>query len=187
MNQLSNAETALLGLISEKSKHAYEITSDIKSRSMDYWTDISFSNVYKLLAKLEKNKMLTSNTKIAKNNVAQKVYSLTQIGKKALKKKIKELASAWQPSIQPIDVALKNLDLLNKKEVVECLQQYQTSLQETIKGYKELEKYIIDNHGHLANIQLATRRIYILEGEMEWLKIFIQNFSNKNKSMPIQK
>ncbi|MGD9200431.1 MAG: PadR family transcriptional regulator [Chitinispirillia bacterium] len=181
MNNLSNAETALLGLIYEKPKHAYEITSDIKNRSMDYWTDISFSNVYKLLAKLEKNKLLTSKTKIGKNNVAQKIYSLTQTGRDALKNKIKELASSWQPSKQPIDIALKNLVLLEKKIALECLQKYENSLGETIKGYKDLEKYIIDCGGHLANIQLATRRIFILEGEMKWLKSFIQDFINSKK------
>ncbi len=178
LNQLSNAETALLGLISEKQKHAYEITSDIKSRSMDYWTDISFSNVYRLLAKLEKNKLLTSKNKVTKSNVLQKIYSLTQLGRDALKEKIKEIASAWQPSIQPIDIALKNLIILDTKEALECLQKYQTSLEDTIKGYKELEKYIIDNHGHLANIQLATRRIYMLEGEKKWLENFKQNLIN---------
>ena len=179
MINLSNAETALLGLISEKPKHAYEITSDIKSRSMDYWTDISFSNAYKLLAKLEKNKLLTSETKIGKNNVAQKIYSLTQIGRDAFKNKIEELASEWQPSIQPIDIALKNLDILDKKTALECLEKYDKSLKETLKGYKELEKYIIDCGGHLANIQLATRRIFMLEGEMKWLKKFSQDFINK--------
>jgi DNA-binding PadR family transcriptional regulator len=181
MANVSNAETALLGLVSEKPKHAYEITSDIKSRSMDYWTDISFSNTYKLLAKLEKNKLLTSETKIGKNNVAQKIYSLTQMGRDTFKKKIKELSSSWQPSIHPIDIALKNLIILDKKTALECLQRYENSLKETLKGYRELEKYIIDCGGHLANIQLATRRIFMLEGEIKWIKKFIQDFINNNK------
>ncbi len=176
MKPISNAETAILGLISEKPKHAYEITSDITNRSMSYWTDISFSNVYKLLTKLEKNKLLSSKTKIGKNNVVQKIYSLTRPGKAAFKTKLKELASEWQPSIHPIDVALKNLNVLEKKEAVACLQSYQKSLEETIKGYQDLEKYLVDHNAHLANLQLATRRVFILRGETKWLKNFIQEF-----------
>ncbi|MBN2535941.1 MAG: PadR family transcriptional regulator [Spirochaetales bacterium] len=179
MVHLSNAETALVGLISEKPKHAYRITSDIKDRSMDYWTDISFSNIYKLLAKLEKRKILTSKIKVTKNNVTQKIYSLTPLGRETFKSKIKELASAWQPWKQPIDIALKNLIFLDKDEAVECLRKYGTSLEETIQGYKDLETYITDNHGHFANIQLATRRIYMLEGEIKWLKDFIRNFTDR--------
>lgn len=56
MIKISNKEMALLGLLSEKPKHAYEIENDIKERDMRYWTEISKSSIYKLLNKLEKKK-----------------------------------------------------------------------------------------------------------------------------------
>ena len=137
------------------------------------------SSVYKLLKKLEERKFLKSKISLSKNNVAQKVYSVTEQGKKIFKEKIKELVSKWLPSIHPVDVALKNLNLLDKKEAIECLKKYHNSLDETIDSYGKLEKYIIDNHGHLANVQLATRRIYLLKGEKKWLINFIEDFKNK--------
>jgi len=179
MSIISNKEAALLGLLSEKPKHGYEIKLDIEGRSMDYWTEISQPLIYKLLNQLEKRKLLESELKISENNVSQKVYSITEKGKILLKEKIKELASSWQPSIHPIDIALKNLILLDKKEAIECLEKYRISLEETIKGYGELEKYIIENQGHLANIQLATRRIFMLKGELKWLETFMEKFKNE--------
>ncbi|MFC1650304.1 PadR family transcriptional regulator [Candidatus Latescibacterota bacterium] len=181
MSKISNKEAALLGLLSEKSKHAYEIKLDIESRSMDYWTEISMSSVYKLLKKLEKRQIVKSETKLSENNVAQKIYSLTKDGKKMFIAKLKEIASSWQPSIHPVDVALKNLNLLDHKDAVECLEKYHKSLEETIRGYSELEKYIIEKKGHLANIQLATRRIYVLNGERKWLNKFIKEFKDEKK------
>ena len=143
MSTISNREATLIGLLYEKSKYAYEIEIEIKNRSMDYWTEISQSSIYKLLKKLEKRNLLKSNINLSEKNIAQKVYSLTNSGREEFKKKLKEVISEWIPSIHPIDVGLANLYVLNKGEAIECLNKYLKSLDETIKGYGELEKYLI--------------------------------------------
>jgi len=178
MNTISNKETAMLGLLSEKPKHAYEIKLDIENRSMDYWTEISQSSIYKLLNSLEKRNLVKSNIKLSKKNISQKIYTITELGDKLFKAKLKALISEWQPSIHSIDVALKNLNLLDKSEAMECLNKYNSSLKETINGYYELEKYLLDNHAHKANIQLATRRIFMLKGEEKWLNIFMEEYNS---------
>ena len=179
MSTISNKEAALLGLISEKPKHAYEIENDIKERDMRYWTEISMSSVYKLLNKLEKRKLLESKINLSKNNVAQKVYSLTQEGKKALKEKLKALVSTWQPIKHPIDIGLANLELLSRKERINQLTKYSESLDKMIKCYLDLEKFLIDGKCPLGNIQLATRRLYLLKAEKNWLKKFIEDYKNE--------
>ncbi|MFH1174172.1 MAG: PadR family transcriptional regulator [archaeon] len=181
MTTISNKEAALLGLISEKPKHAYEIENDIKERDMRYRTEISMSSIYKLLNKLESIKLLESKVKLSKNNVAQKVYSITNQGKKVFKNKLKELVSAWQPSKHPIDIGLANLNLLNKKEAMEQLTKYSESLDKMIKCYDELEKFLIDGKCHLGNIQLATRRIFLIKAEKKWLSKFIEDFKNESR------
>ncbi|MBU1934464.1 PadR family transcriptional regulator [Patescibacteria group bacterium] len=173
---VSNKEATLLGLISEKSKHAYEIENDIKERDMRYWTEISMSSVYKLLNKLEKKNLLKSEVKLSNKNVVQKIYSLTDQGKIVFENKVKELISTWQPSIYPIDISLANLSLLKKEQVIEGLAKYMESLDNEVKCYQELEKFLIDNKCTLGNIQLATRRIYMLKGEKEWLQGFIPKY-----------
>lgn len=179
MITISNKEAALLGLISEKPKHAYEIENDIKERDMRYWTEISMSSVYKLLNKLEARRLLISKTQLSSKNIVQKVYSITNDGKKIFKEKLVELASAWQPSIQPVDISLANLNLLSKPEAIKALNNYSESLDKMLKCYSDLQKYLIENKCHLANIQLATRRLYLLQGEKEWIKKFIQDFKKE--------
>lgn len=178
MKPLSNREAALLSLIAERSKHAYDIHLDIEERSMDYWTEISTSSIYKLLPKLEARKLIESTVRINERNVVQKIYSITPAGKAALQEKIRSLASEWQPSVDPIDVALRNLNLLDRAEAIEALKSYRASLEKTIQGYKELEEFIRNKGGHLANIQLATRRIYMLSGEKDWIENFIREYAH---------
>ena len=179
MNTITNKEAALLGLLSEKPKHAYEIKLDIENRSMDYWTEISQSSIYKLLNKLEKDDFVIGRIELSDKNVSQKIYSITAQGSALFKDKLKELVSEWQPTICPIDVALKNLNLLDRIEAVEYLEQYKLSLDKAIKGYHDLEEYLNNQNAHLANMQLAIRRIYILKGEREWIEQFIKEYKNE--------
>jgi DNA-binding PadR family transcriptional regulator len=179
MITISNKEAALLGLISEKPKHAYEIENDIKKRDMRYWTEISMSSVYKLLNKLEKRKLLESKVKLSKNNITQKVYSITELGKKTFEGKLNELISSWQPSKHQIDIGLANLSFITKKEAIEKLTKYSESIDKMIKCYKELEKFLIKEKCPLGNIQLATRRIHLLKAEKNWLSKFIEEYKNE--------
>ena len=176
MIQLSNKEAALLGLLSEKPKHAYEIKNDIQERDMGYWTEISTSSIYKLLNKLEERGFLVSETKISEKNVVQKVYSLTEQGKKSLEQKMEELISAWHPPIHPIDISLAHLDLLDKEQTLEGLAKYDESLDKFIQCYQELEDFLVNSKCPIGNIQLATRRLYLLKAEKEWLKSFLEEF-----------
>jgi DNA-binding PadR family transcriptional regulator len=176
MNTISNKEAALLGLILEKPKHAYEIENDIKERDMRYWTEISMPSVYKLLNKLERQKLLESKVMTSKNNITQKVYNITSIGKKTFEEKLKELISAWQPSKYPLDIGLANLERLNKKEVIKLLTNYSESLDKILEGYSKLEKFLTDSKCPLGNIHLATRRIFLLKAEKKWLNKFIGEY-----------
>lgn len=176
MNKLSNKEAALLGLLSERPKHAYEIESDIKERDMRYWTEISMSSVYKLLNKLEKDKLLESEMKLSKNNLSQKVYSLTPAGEQVLKEKLEELLSAWQNTVHPIDIGLANISLLDKKKALSELKKYSESLDNMLKCYGELKAYLLEHKCPIGNVHLAVRRLYLVEAEKKWINNFIDDY-----------
>lgn len=171
---ISPKEIALLGLINEKPKHAYEIENDIKERDMRYWTDISMSSVYKIVNKLEKNGLLQSELGLSDNNISQKVYSITSQGVKVLKDGTKDLVSMWRPTSYPLDIALSNLALLSKEEAIQGLESYSESLDMMICCYEELEKKLQDHGCDLPYTQMATRRVYLVKAEKEWAVGFIR-------------
>ncbi len=47
-----------------------------------------------------------------------------------------------------------------------------------IKCYPELEQFLIEHKCPLGNIQLATRRIYLLRAEKKWLSKFMEEYKN---------
>ncbi|MBC8375118.1 MAG: PadR family transcriptional regulator, partial [FCB group bacterium] len=78
---ISNAEAALLGLLAEKPKHPYQIEKDVEYREMRTWTDLSMSSIYKLLKKLEDQKLVTSEMVLTEDNRARKIYSISEAGR----------------------------------------------------------------------------------------------------------
>jgi DNA-binding PadR family transcriptional regulator len=179
MATISNKEAALLGLICEKPKHAYEVESDIKERDMRYWTEISMSSVYKLLNKLEDRDFLKSEMKLSERNVNQKVYSITEEGMSQFKQKLMEMLSTLEPIVNPIDVGLSNMYLLNRDKALNMLDKYSLALDKMIKCYHELEDYLVKSGCNYPNVQLATRRIFMLEGEKKWILKFMEGLKNE--------
>ncbi len=72
MNELSNSEAALLGLLSEEPMHPYKIDQEFEYRDMRSWTELSMSSIYKLLRKLEKEQLVNSEKIISSENRLQK-------------------------------------------------------------------------------------------------------------------
>ena len=179
MIKITNKEAALLNLLSEKPKHAYEIEQDIKERDMRYWTEISMSSVYKLLNKLEAQELLRSSVKLSKKNAAQKIYALTTKGRKAFRDKLHLLLSTWEATKYPLDIGLASLWMLGPEEVIGLLTQYGGQLDKMLACYtEELEKYLKEHQCPPGNVHLATRRLFMLAGEKKWLQAFIKELQS---------
>ncbi len=181
MNTITNKEAALLNLLSEKPKHAYEIEQDIQERDMRFWTEISMSSVYKLLNKLEAQQLLRSTVRLSKKQVAQKIYTLTARGRKAFRDKLLLLLSTWEASKHPLDIGLASLWLLGSEEAIALLTKYGEHLERMRVCYAELEKYLKEHQCPPGNVQLATRRLHMLGGEKKWLQEFIQELQDEKK------
>ena len=175
---INNKETAILGLLFEKPMHGYDIEQAIRMRDMRYWTEISMSSVYKVLKKLEEKKLVVSQLRIAQNNLAQKVYTITPAGMHGLKEKVSFLFSGFDHQRWDLDLAISNLGILPDDEKKECLEAYIRKLEELYKGYGELEKYLKAEGCPDYRMALATRPQYLYRAEMEWAKDYLRMFNN---------
>lgn len=174
MATISNKEMALLGLLSEGSMHAYGIEKEIENRSMRDWTEISMSSVYKLLNKLSEEGMIDSEVRMAPNNVVQKVYSITDLGRSALKERILFYLSEPEHYLHRIDLATSHLDQLKKNEALECLKRYRAKLEEGIRCYHELEVYLKSVSCPTHSMALSRRPQHLLRGEIDWVDEYIE-------------
>ncbi len=179
MTEITNRETAILGLLAEKSRHGYEIEKVIEERGMRAWTEIGFSSIYYLLNKLEDKGLIESKIVEVEAAPSRRVYSITDEGNKVLQKKVKELLSEPVKLISPLDLGIAHIPILKPKEIVECLSNYIKSLEKNIDA---LEEMLHKNEAYGAPyfvIALFSRPLAHLKTEKSWLEEFIRTIEEK--------
>lgn len=184
MSTISNMETALLGLLSEKPMYPYEIEKNVVEHDMRYWTEISLSSIYKVLEKLEKKFLVDVNLTVTENNKVKKIYTLTEKGHRELKERILEIMSELEITIYQIDLALANLHLLTPAELNEVMGRYLVSLDARMTCYLELEQYLTEHECEVGNIHLSRRRQYLIRAEREWALNFLDEYNARTGFVP---
>jgi DNA-binding PadR family transcriptional regulator len=180
MNTLSNAEVALLGLLSEQSMYPYQIEQEVKYRDMRFWTSI-----YKLLRKLEKEGMVMRKNQISPGNRLQKLYSLSDTGKAALLDSLDNILRLPEHARWQIDLGINNCHLLPKKNVREALLAYRKELRNKIECYHKLLKFLIDTKCPQHRHALAKRPVFLFEAEIKWVDSFLAELTKSStKSTP---
>lgn len=172
--ELTNQEAALLGLLSEEPMHPYKIENEVKYRDMRSWTGLSMSAIYKLLRKLEKEGMVNRENKISQENRLQKLYSITELGRKLLKNKLRDLFSQPDQTQWSIDIALYNADLVDTASIREALHSYKITLEERIQSYRELHQFLKKHDCPPHRFQVALRPIYLWEAEIKWIETYLE-------------
>jgi DNA-binding PadR family transcriptional regulator len=175
---LSNAETALLGLLCEGAMHPWQIEKTVQDRDMRYWTDLSQSTIYKQLRALQKTGLVQCRQEVGDGRV-RKVYSVTKTGREALAAKIRELLSEPEHLKWRVDLATYNLDLLPKKDALACLRKYRRKLEEGVACYGELDAFLTSCSCPAHRHAVARRPRYLLEGEILWVDDYIAGLKGR--------
>jgi len=183
MIDISNSEAALLGLLSEQPMYPYQIEQQVKYRDMRSWTDLSMSSIYKLLQKLEKTSLISRKDEVSTENRIQKIYTISEEGKKALQEKIQTILSEPEHKKWQIDIGTYNLNLIPKENIQAALTKYRQALQKTIQEYEALLKFLQDEECPNYRYGVAERPIFLLKGEIQWVDYFLkqQNLSTANQ------
>ncbi|HEC45013.1 MAG TPA: PadR family transcriptional regulator [Bacteroides sp.] len=171
---LSNAEAALMGLLSEQPMHPYQIEKEVKYRDMRFWTELSMSSIYKLLRKLEKAGLVIKKEEKSPENRLRKLYSLTSEGERKLKAKIGTLLSEPEHTRWNVDIGTYNSNLISEKDVQEAMHEYRLSLREKIIGYRKLKEFLIETGCPPHRLAVSTRPVYLLEAEINWVNSYLK-------------
>jgi DNA-binding PadR family transcriptional regulator len=177
MNELTNSEAALLGLLSEEPMHPYKINQEFEYRDMHSWTELSMSSIYKLLRKLEKEELVTRENVIREENRLKKQYSISEKGKHRLRQKLISLLSTPEHMRWQLDIATYNSDLVSKSEVKQALENYKIQLQKEIQGYKDLLQFLKDSDCPPNRFEVAKRPIVLLQADLAWVDSYLETLS----------
>jgi DNA-binding PadR family transcriptional regulator len=169
MTTLSNAETALLGLLAEGPRHPYQIEKEVEFRDMRSWTDLSMSAIYKLLAGLEKKGLVRGHAELAARNRTRKVYRLAPAGRRALRASVLALLRTAKVARDPFHVAIYNAGVLGHLTVCRALRAYRRSLESLVDCYGNLEQYMVGQNCSRYHLAVASRPRHLMAADIAWV------------------
>ncbi len=169
---LSNSEVALLGLLSERAKHAWQIEKDVEHRDMRSWTDLSQSTIYRQLTSLAKAGLVDSAQEVVEGR-ARKVYSLTDRGRDALSDRLRDILGEPEFPKWAVDLATYNLGLVDPAEALVALRAYCAKLKDKIRCFKETEEYMSSSDCPAHRLAVVRRPVYLLESDLRWAQDFM--------------
>lgn len=182
MANISNAELALLSLIAEHPRHAYEIEQVIEERNIRYWTELGFSSIYRILTGLERSGLLAGQMQEPKGRgPARKVYSLTPDGKKVWQQAALDSLAKPSRSYSSFLLGLDNLGELPPDKAVEAIRIY-LSGQQTV--YEQLN-FALENHPKRKDFFIRNFFDYLLKqlaAEVDWLRDFYERLETHYQS-----
>jgi len=167
-NDLTHKQFVVLGLVAEFPSYAYSINQRIEKRGMREWTEIGKSSIYRIIGELEEAKLVEFFEEEVDNRV-RKVYTTTDLGFRALKKKIYYVLSEFfGKKDEDFYVAFSMLPLLSKKQQIEAIKHSISK----IKRYKEGLVKMLEENSHMPlNVRgLFEHPIKILQTDIEFLQ-----------------
>ncbi|QFZ24399.1 PadR family transcriptional regulator [Saccharothrix syringae] len=106
---MTPAELTLLGLLVERPRHGYELDEVITARGMREWTEIGFSSIYYLLAKLRDRGLVAEvDAPGSGRGRARKVFGPTPEGRRACAEAAEAAVARLRPVFPPVLVGLAN-------------------------------------------------------------------------------
>jgi hypothetical protein len=169
---MTNAELAILSLISEQARHGYDIEQVIESRGMREWTEVGFSSIYYLLNKLEKANLIESQLQQPEGKgPARKVYQITDAGKEAHLSGTLEALSNPQSGSAPFLLGLSNFPAIPRDQIVAALCTYTTKLEKRLDhmlGRAEAQQPLAPFIAAMFDYSRV-----LIEAELDWIQNFI--------------
>lgn len=171
MRVLTPAELTVLGLIVEQPRHGYDLQQVIEQRGIRRWTDIGFSSIYYVLAKLEKRGLVEAaeGSPAAKS---RRVFHATAEGRQMAVDEAVAFIADLRAVAHPVLVGLANLPLVSKRAYDEALRSRLTQLEARIASVMEAK-------GIQAPLPHPAREVFsyslsLLEAERSWLAKRVQ-------------
>ena len=136
INEFSDSELLILGLISEMPRHGYELEQVIEKRVMREWTRIGFSSIYYVLGKLEKKGLIQADQPVTTK--AKKRYTLTEAGQKVLIDQTLDALVSVQPTYPSLLLGMINFSALTRDQVLRALKMRKDAVAAEMQRIEEI-------------------------------------------------
>lgn len=147
-----------------QSQHGYQINEFI-DRNLGRVSNMKKATAYSILKRLEKSGEAVSTVSQEGNRPAKQIYTITEQGKRRFLTLLRQILSSPEVTVPEGNIGIMFLDHLTLPEVLECLRQRLTKIEEKLEMYTSIPK-----HGEGLGVDLAIQhRTRLMSAERDWL------------------
>lgn len=156
----------MLGLVVERPQHGYDLAQVIEHRGIRQWSDIGFSSIYYLLAKLETRGLLHVPDAPAAAK-SRRVFHATAEGREVAARNARKLIAEPLPVTNPLLIGLANLSLLSERQYTRALHTRYARIEARIAAVQAAQQA----QGSLprAAREVFSYSLFLLRAERQWL------------------
>ncbi len=125
---MSKVDLVILGLLTEKSRHGYDILQQIENREMKKWVGISTPAIYKGLTRLESKRVLRARTESSASHPDRTVYEITADGREYFHRLMREALSEPKHIFLDMLTGIGFAHLEDKRTLIDALKERQEKL-----------------------------------------------------------
>jgi len=137
---MSSIDLAILGILMEKPRSAYDIQKDVDAHHFSRWTKISAPSIYRKVLQLQEKGYLRSQVQKGGRAADKAVYSVTGAGRAYFSQLMFQCAAQPASFLFDFNVAIANLNKLPQEEALALLDKLRESFAaslEATQGYAE--------------------------------------------------
>ncbi|HEY9334992.1 MAG TPA: PadR family transcriptional regulator [Kribbella sp.] len=148
---------AVLGSLSERPMHPYEISTMLRARGKDQSIKVNYGSLYSIVASLEKHGFIEARETVREGNRPERtIYQITDAGQAEFTDWLSELLGTPTREFHPLEAGLSYLPGLQPERAVELLEQRLKAIDTDIEQ-------TIATHEHMASMDFP--RIFWVESE----------------------
>jgi len=170
---LTTPELVILGLLSERDRHAYDLEKAIEEREMRSWARLAFSSVYRVAAGLERRSLVTARPEAVSGRPSRRVLSLTAAGRKALVARVKAILEEAPEERTQVSLALMFAPALRTSELEAALKRMVRTIDARLKRLEAKRAEAAGRYRHLLVDAIFTRERALLMSERRWAQTLL--------------
>ncbi len=176
---MQSLDIVILGLVSIKPRHGYDILKEMQDRGMRNLMKVSDVAIYKALYRLEREGYLSSFKEKEGKSPERNVFSITQTGENYLQDIVFEYLSSDEPLrneyLAVFDFLLflnQNECLLGLEERIKKLKRIRQNLQTRLSALKDIQSYL--------SYEVIKHQCDIYDLEIKWLEKLVARISKES-------
>ena len=180
---VAKAEIVVLGLLTEKPMHGYDLLERYRARSMGSWVEVAKASVYQALKRLERDGAIKGRALGGTRGPDRRVFTITEAGRRRLRQGMAERIDSRAPFETDAGVALGFANLLPSSQARDLIDARERSLRELMQALAaELDRIAREGDAGVAISAAMLRRQAILaEAELGWLRAFRSSMAKKKR------